>query len=60
MQIRHTLGNEIYHGKQFPINTIVLRNEKNGVEVFCSNFRKRNGKITVLIHVPNHEKFLKT
>ena len=60
MKIRHTLGNEIYHGKQFPMNTVILHNEKNGVEVFCSNFGKQNGKITVLIHIPNHKKFLKT
>ena len=40
MKIRRTLGNELYHGKQFPINTIVLRSE-NGVEIFCYDFRQR-------------------
>lgn len=59
MKIRRTLGNELYHGKQFPINTIVLRSE-NGVEIFCSDFRMRKGKITVLIHIPGRKKFLKT
>ena len=59
MQIRRTLGNELYHGKQFPINTIILRSE-NGVEIFCSDFRMRKGKITVLIHIPGRKKFLKT
>lgn len=58
MKIRRTLGNELCHGKQFPINTIILRNE-NGVEIFCSNFKIRKGKITVLIHIPGRKKFLK-
>lgn len=59
MKIRRTLGNELYHGKQFPIDTIILRSE-NGVEIFCSDFRMRKGKITVLIHIPGRKKFLKT
>lgn len=59
MRIRRTLGNELYHGRQFPINTIILHGE-NEVEIFCSDFRMRKGKITVLIHIPGRKKFLKT
>lgn len=58
MQIRRSLGNELMLGKQLPINTIILRSE-NGVEIFCSDFKMRKGKITVLIHIPGKKKFLK-
>ena len=58
MQIRRTLGNEVCYRKQFPMNTVVLRSE-NGSEIFCSNFRKVKGNVTVYIHIPGEQKLYK-
>lgn len=50
-QIRRTLGGEVCHNKRFPKDTIILRLE-DGTEYFCSDFRMRQGKITVYIYIP--------
>lgn len=59
MKIRRTIGYEFFHGKEFPMGTIVLTGD-SGAQIFCSDFRMRKGKISVLIYIPGKEKFLKT
>lgn len=40
MQLSHTLGGccNTVHGREFPMNTIILRLD-NGTELVCTNFR---------------------
>lgn len=60
LKIRRTLGSEIIHNLQFQMNTIILRNNKTNVEIFCSDFTLRKGKVAVLVYIPSEKVFVKT
>jgi hypothetical protein len=60
MNIYHTLGGQyLIHGREFPINTVVLILD-NGVELFCCNFNMtKDKKIIVTVYNPASKQWVK-
>ena len=59
MNIYHTLGGQyLIHGREFPINTVVLVLD-NGVELFCFNFNMtKDKKIIVTVYNPARKQWI--
>ena len=49
MQIKKLVYREYIHGKQFPVDTIILR-FNNKTEIACSNFRFIKGKLEIFVY----------
>ena len=55
MHLEKLVYSEYLHGKQFPVNTDILRLD-NKTELAISDFHFQNGKIEVFCHKPNKKK----
>ena len=51
MRLERLVYSEYRHGKQFPVNTIILRLD-NKTELAISDFRFQNGKLEVFCYKP--------
>lgn len=51
MRIEKLVYREYRHGKELPVNTIILHLD-NGTEITCQNFRYINGKLEIFVYKP--------
>ena len=62
MKLSRVLGGctNIIHGKEFPVNSIIL-NLDNGITFVCSNFRQpRNKRLQAYCYIPKDKKWVVT
>lgn len=61
MNLSHTLGGcaNIVHGKEFPMNSVILKLD-NGIELVCASFQQSRKKpIIIFVYLPNEKKWKK-